>query len=257
MFRRPNVFKSGGWVALASSVWASDSILVVDRGLPSGNVNKLSGTARSNVRWASGDCGFLGEHFEVGARGERWVIDSIRTCAVPGLEEVDPDHLGDFCQDVRLYFGASGGDLTPVAAASLSPGKDESSNPHVGITEATRSGGALDDDFGEFLRVWQIDFTGVNLSVEGGVNYSFGVLGMGREIPGQQHGKGCMWFKHASNAPLSAARQDGADGVMLLFDGSAKAAGEFTGQGNGWDKNSDINVQVFAHRLSGRQNATQ
>ena len=45
------------------------------------------------------------------------------------------------------------------------------------------------------------------------------------------------------------ARQDGADGVMLLFDGSGKAAGEFTGQGNGWNKNSDINVQVFAHRL--------
>jgi hypothetical protein len=257
MFRRPNVFKSVGWVALASSAWAADSILVVDRGLPSGNLNNVSGAARSNVRWASGDSGFLGDHFVVGARGERWVIDSIRTWAVPGLEEVDPDHLGDFYQDVRLYFGASGGDLTPVASALLSPGNDESSNPHVGITEATRSGAALYDNFGKFLRVWQIDFTGVNLSVDGGVNYSFGVWGMGREIPGQQNGKGYMWFNHASNAPLSAAHQDGADGVMLLFDGSGKAAGKFTGQGNGWDKNSDINVQVFAHRLSGRQTAAQ
>src|SRR5262249_31967736 len=132
----------------------------------------------------------------------------------------------------------SGGDLTPVASGLLSPGNDQSSNPHVGVTEATRSGVPLYDNFGKFLRVWQIDFTGLNLSVDGGANYSFGVWGMGREIPGS-NGKGYMWFNHASNAPLSMARQDGADGVMLLFDGSGKAAGEFTGQGNGWDKNSD------------------
>jgi hypothetical protein len=256
MSRKPNILKTVGWLALASSAWAADSILVIDRGLPSGNLNNVSGAARSNVRWASGDSGFLGDHFVFGAPGEKWVIDSIRTWSVPGLEEVDPDHLGDFYQDVRLYFGASGGDLTPVASGLLSPGNDQSSNPHVGVTEATRSGVPLYDNFGKFLRVWQIDFTGLNLSVDGGANYSFGVWGMGREIPGS-NGKGYMWFNHASNAPLSMARQDGADGVMLLFDGSGKAAGEFTGQGNGWDKNSDINVQVFAHRLSGRQTAAQ
>jgi hypothetical protein len=254
MLRKPNVLKIVGWLALASSAWAADSILVVDRGLPSGNLNNVSGAARSNVRWASGDSGFLGDHFVFGAPGEKWVIDSIRTWAVPGLEEVDPDHLGDFYQDVRLYFGASGSDITPVASGLLSPGNDQPSNPRVGVTQAT--GVPLYDNFGKFLRVWQIDFTGLNLSVDGGVNYSFGVWGMGREIPGS-NGKGYVWFNHASNAPLSAARQDGADGVMLLFDGSGKAAGEFTGQGNGWDKNSDINVQVFAHRLSGRQTAAQ
>jgi hypothetical protein len=256
MLRRPNVLKSVGWLALASSDWAADSILVVDPGLPSGNLNNVSGAARSNVRWASGDSGFLGDHFVVGARGERWVIDSIRTWAVPGLEEVDPDHLGDFYQDVRLYFGASGGDLTPVASALLSPGNDESSIPTFVSPRPHARAWRFTTTFGKFFRVWQIDFTGVNLSVDGGVNYSFGVWGMGRETPGS-NGTGYMWFNHASDAPLSAARQDGADGVMLLFDGSGKAAGEFNGQGNGWDKSSNINVQVFAHRLSGRQTAAE
>jgi len=256
IFRKRSALKIAGWLALASSAWAADSLLVVDRGLPSGNLNNVSGAARSNVRWASGDSGFLGDHFVLGARGEKWVIDSIRTWAVPGLEDADPDHLGDFYQDVRLYFGAPGGDLTPVTSALLSPGSDESSNPNMTLTEATRAGAQLYDNFGKFLRVWQIDFTGLNITVEGGARYNFGVWGMGREIPGSD-GKGYMWFNHASNASLSAARQDGADGVMLLFEGSGKAAGQFTGQGNGWDKNSDINVQVFAHRLSGRQTAAQ
>ena len=144
----------------------------------------------------------------------------------------------------------------PSDCSLLEPGNDESSNPRVRISEATRRGTQLYENFRKFLRVWQIDFTGLNLAVEGGVTYNFGVWGQGREIPGGG-GKGYSWFNHSSNAPLSAARQDGADGVMLLFEGSGKAAGEFRGQGNGWDKNSDINVQVFAHRLGVRQTATK
>jgi hypothetical protein len=75
---------------------------------------------------------------------------------------------------------------------------------------------------------------------------------MGREIPGSD-GNSYMWFNHASNAALSGAEEDGANGVMLVFDASGKSGGEFTGQGHGWDKNSNINVQVFAHRVTGAQ----
>jgi hypothetical protein len=225
---------------------------VVNRGLPEANLNNVSGAARSNVRWASGDTGFMGDHFTIGAPGEKWVIDSIRTWTVPGLSEIDPDHLGDFYEDVRLYFGHAGGDLTPAASASLSEGSDQTSNPNVQVSEATKSGTALYDNFGKFLRVWQVDFKNLNLPVEGGVSYGFGVWGMGREIPGSD-GQSYMWFNHASNAALSGAKEDGADGVMLVFDGSGKSGGEFKGQGHGWDKNSNINVQVFAHRVIGAQ----
>jgi hypothetical protein len=245
-------FAFAGCLALTSGIWAAGPALVVNRGLPQANLNNVSGAARSNVRWASGDTGFMGDHFTIGSPGEQWVIDSIRTWAVPGLSEIDPDHLGDFYEDVRLYFGSSGGDLTPAVSALLSEGSDQTSNPNVQISEATKSGTALYDNFGKFLRVWQVDFKNLNLQVDGGTSYGFGVWGMGREIP-DSDGQGYMWFNHASNAALSGAEEDGADGVMLVFDASGKSGGEFTGQGHGWDKNSNINVQVFAHRVTGGQ----
>jgi hypothetical protein len=242
--------------SLASLAWSADSVMAVNRGLPQTNLNNVAGAARSNVRWASGDSGFLGDNFSLGAPGEKWVIDSIRTWTVPGLENVDPDHLGDFYQDVRLYFGRSGGDISPVVSGLLSPGSDETSNAAVHLSEVTSQGVPLYDDFGKFLRVWQVDFTNLDLAVEGGVKYSFGVWGMGRENP-EKGGRGYYWFNHASNAALSGAAQDLSDGVMLLFDASGKSAGEFSAEGHGWDKNSDINVQISAHRVSGGQTVSQ
>jgi hypothetical protein len=252
MLRGRFAFAFAGCLALTSGSWAASPALVVNRGLPEANLNNVSGAARSNVRWASGDTGFMGDHFTIGAPGEKWVIDSIRTWAVPGLSEIDPDHLGDFYEDVRLYFGSASGDLTPAVSALLSEGSDQTSNPNVQISEATKSGTALYDNFGKFLRVWQVDFKNLSLPVDGGASYGFGVWGMGREIPGSD-GNSYMWFNHASNAALSGAEEDGANGVMLVFDASGKSGGEFTGQGHGWDKNSNINVQVFAHRVTGAQ----
>jgi hypothetical protein len=241
-------------VAFSCAVWAADPALVVDRGLPQANLNNVSGTARSNVRWADAQ-GFLGDDFVIGAPGEHWVIDSIRTWTVPGLHDAEPDFLGDYYQDVRLYFGKSDSGLTPRVAVPLSAGSNDTGDANVAISEATRAGALLYDDFGKALRIWQVDFNNVNLAVEGGVRYGFGVWGMGRAIPGSND-KSYLWFNHASNASLSAARQDGADGQMLLFDASGKAAGSFVSQGNGWDKTSDINVQVFAHRVAGHSGRT-
>jgi hypothetical protein len=249
MIRGNYISKVAAFFVLGSAVWAADSVLVVDRGLPQANLNNVSGTARSNVRWASDGESFLGDDFSIGAAGERWVIDSIRTWAVPGLKS-DPEHLGDFYQDVRLYFGMSNGSLTPRVTATLQAGSDETGSSNVLISEATKSGAVPYDDFGAAMRIWQIDFTNLNLVVNGGVKYGFGVWGLGRAIPGNGD-KGFEWFNHASNAELSGVKQDGADGLMLTFDGSGKAQGSFSAQGNGWDKNSDINVQVFAHRVAG------
>ena len=247
MIRGNCIAKVAAFFVLASAVWAADSVLVVDRGLPQANLNNVSGTARSNVRWASDGESFLGDDFAIGAPGEKWVIDSIRTWAVPGMK-TDPEHLGDFYQDVRLYFGQGSSSLTPLVSAALQAGSDETSSANVRISEATKASAVPYDDFGAAMRIWQIDFANLNLPVDGGVKYGFGVWGLGRTMPGNPD-KGFEWFNHASNAELSGAKQDGADGVMLSFDGSGKAQGSFSAQGNGWDKNSDINVQVFAHRV--------
>jgi hypothetical protein len=225
--------------------------MVVDRGLPQTNLNNVAGAARSNVRWGIDDQAFVGDSFVIGAPGEKWVIDSIRTWTVPGQKNLDPDHLGDFYQDVRLYLGANGSAVTPIVSAILSPGNDETNNSKVRISEATRAGAMLYDEFGRALRIWQIDFGGLALPVAGGATYNFGVWGIGRAVPGQAD-KTFEWFNHASNASLSGVHQDGADGLLRLFDGTGKPQGDFNGEGNGWDKGADLNIQVFAHRIGAR-----
>ncbi len=223
-------------------VLAALAALVFDRGLPQANLNNISGDARSNVRWSGDNGGFFGDDFSIGAPGERWVIDSIRVWTVPGITETSVKRLGDLYQDVRLYFGGPEGGLTPIVAAMLSPGSDDAVNVKIRISSAP-----LYEESGTYFRVYQVDFEGLNLPVEGGVKYRFGVWGMGRPVPGKP-GKTYPWFNHASNAPLSSAREEGADERMLLFDGGGSFASEFDSRGNGWDKSSDINVQVFAHR---------
>jgi hypothetical protein len=251
MVNRRRSLKCGLVLFLSLPAFAADSMLAVDRGLPQINLNNSSGPVRSNVRWTWHDQGFLGDSFAIGAPGEQWVIDSIRTWTVPGNADQQPNQLGDFYQDVRLYFGKSQGDLTPVQAASLSLGSNATSNPSVQITEPRQSGSVLYDDFGTNLRVWQVDFSNLNLVVDGGTAYSFGVWGNGRQIAGTT-GKTYSWFNHASNGPLSGASQDSADGVMSLFDAGGRYQGTFTADGSGWDKSADINVQVFAHPVHSR-----
>ena len=234
---------------MAVPVIAAGPQMVVDRGLPQANLNNVSGAARSNVRWAIPEDGFLGDDFTIGRPGEHWVIDAVRTWTGPGAGGTDPLHLGDFYQDVRLYFGGPGENVSPVVTVLLSEGSDGTGNPRVKLTEASGAQTTMYDEFGQFYRVWQVDFTGLALPVEGGAKVRFGVWGMGRAIPGSE-GKNYMWFNHASNAALSGARQDGADDVILQFDAVGRSHGEFRAQGNGWDKAGDINVQVFAHKVS-------
>ncbi len=220
---------------------------MVDRGLPAANVNQISSPSRSNVRWSWYGHGFVGDDFVIGGMGERWIIDGIRTWTVPGTQAVDPEHMGDFYQDVRLYFGAEETGLTPVAAATLTVGSNETGTAKILFTALDGTGTMPYNEFGKDLRVWQVDFQRLNLAVEGGKTYRFGVWGMGRPVAGQE-GKSYAWFNHASNAELSIGRQDGADGGLLLFDAGGRFEGAFQGKGAGWDKPADVNVQVFAHR---------
>ena len=224
--------------------------LVVDRGLPQVNLNNTSGDSRANVRWSGDGNGFVGDDFTIGAPGETWVIDAIRTWAVPQITTTSTKHLGDLYQDVRLYFGMAGNALTPVVSGLLSEGSDQPDNAAIRITDATAAGAIPYDDFGKDLRVYEIQFSHLNRVVQGGVKYGFGVFGMGRPIPNNQDGKVHPWFNLASNAQLSANQQDGADGVLLLFDGGGKSEGTFDSSGKQWNKSSDMNVQVFAHRLT-------
>ena len=234
--------------AAAAPALFAQSSLVVDRGLPKVNLNNASGPVRSNVRWGWLQQGFMGDDFVVGQAGESWVIDSIRTWVVPGSGSRRPARLGDFFQDVRLYFGGASRDLTPVAAGDFAVGSDENGNEKIVISDTAD---IAYDDFGTSLRVWQVEFRGLNLRVNGGERYRFGVWGLGREIPGED-GKRYTWYNHASNAELSGGTQDSADGSMILFDGAGRFQQAFQAKGAGWDKSADINVQVFGRRVPAR-----
>jgi hypothetical protein len=241
-------FKTSLCFALAWPVLAAGPGLVVDRGLPQANLNNSSGNFRSNIRWSLYDSGFLGDDFTVGSPGESWVIDTIRVWTVPGGTENAPDYLGDYYHDVRLYFGGSDDGLTPIVTAFLTPGRNQTNNPNILISDATASGAVPYDDFGANLHVFQIDFTQLNLKAQGGVKYRFGAWGLGRPMANKA-GKTNPWFNAASHAPLASANQDGADGEMLLFTSGGKFKSAFNGKDAGWDKTSDIDVQVFAHRI--------
>jgi hypothetical protein len=238
---------------LALPVLAADSLLVVDRGLPQVNLNNVSGESRANVRWTCNESGFVGDDFTIGAPGETWVIDAIRTWTVPQISVTSSKQLGDLYQDVRLYFApAARTALTPVASTTLSEGSDESENASIRISDVTKNGSAIPyDDFGTNLRIWQIEFR-PNMTVQGGVKYAFGVWGMGRAVSGKEDTVQ-PWFNLASNASLSATRQDGADGKMLVFDGGGRLERTFDSKGANWDKSSDMNVQVLAHRVKSVQ----
>jgi hypothetical protein len=235
-------------LALTWPVFAAGPALVVDRGLPQANLNNVSGEYRSNIRWSM-KSGFLGDDFTVGAAGERWVIDTIRVWTIPGSNATDFEHLGDVYQDVRLYLGGSDGGLTPIVTGLLTPGSSDTNNPNIQISDATAAGVVPYDDFGTNMRVWQIDFTQLNLSVSGGAKVRFGAWGLGRPVPGIV-GKTYVWSNAASNAPLAVANQDGADGQMLIFTSGGRFESAFDGKDAGWDKSSDVNVQVFGHRAA-------
>jgi hypothetical protein len=242
-------FKSLLFAAALTPAVFAQSEMVVNRGLPKVNLNNASGPVRSNVRWGWHQQGFMGDDFSFGQAGEHWVVDSIRTWVVPGTGSKRPAHLGDAYQDVRLYFGSASRDLTPVSAGDFAEGADENGNANIQISD---TGDLAYDDFGASLRVWQVEFRGLNLKVNGGETYRFGVWGLGRQIPGEEEGKRFMWYNHASNAELSGGAQDSADGSMILFDGAGRFQQKFQAKGAGWDKNADINVQVFAHRVDTR-----
>ena len=243
-------------VLLAPSIAAAQSSPIVDRGLPKAHLNNDAGPLRSNVRWSWYADGFIGDDFTIGAPGERWVIEKIRTWAVPGGPKLDPENLGDVYQDVRLYFGGTDGDLTPIVAGRLSPGSSQTDNSEIAITDATQDGVLSYDDFGHSLHIWQIDFNTPRLIVEGGVKYRFGVWGLGRANPDRE-GRSYAWFNHGSNALVADSAQDSADHLLLMFDPAGKFKGSFDANGSGWDKSADINIQVFGHRLADKNLAAR
>lgn len=233
---------------VAGGAFAQDK-MVVDRGLPRANWNNDAGvTARSNVRWTLYAQGFVGDDFTIGKAGERWVVNTLRVWAVPGAFDTDPATLGDVYQDVRLYVGAPGEDLTPVSTGRLARGSNEVEGADIVISEATDA--PAYENFGTQFKIYQVEFRNLKLRVEGGVRYRFGAWGLGRSAG--EKGEIYPWFTHGSNATQGEAPADGADGKLLLFEAAGRYAKEYDATGAAWNKSSDLNVQIWATKAGER-----
>lgn len=209
-------------VMLTSTAMAST--LLVDRGLPTTNLNNSAGASRSNVAWTFGgndpaDYWMAGDTFK-NTSSTTWKIDTVR------MWTVEPTITG-----ASLWGGLDGSAIAVVAGSGV-------------IVPTTYVGGAnYQGSSGRFRDMQQVDFN-VNITLTAGQTYDFFLAGTGGTYGAP--------FSHASNAALSGSPQDGADGSMLyanvvggVFDLTSVGAWDSSVPGWGWDKSSDINVQVF------------
>jgi len=207
--------------------------LLVDRGLPTANLNNAAGPAgadRSNVSWAfteytSPDYWVVGDTFKNNS-SQTWNINQITLWTVGQT-------------DTAILRGGIDGSSIGIVSTAAS------------ISDATYAGGiTYQGSSGEFgSTMHQIDFT-VNILLGAGQTYDFFLDGTGNSELDFQGNPIVVPYVHASNAALSGSPQDGADGTMLfaeVIDGSIPDGyvGSWTSLGDGWDKASDVNVDVY------------
>lgn len=223
-----SVLAGAALCALSFAGQASAAAMLVDRGLPVDNLNNAAGANRSNVSWAftqytSADYWMVGDTFTNNSAGT-WLIDTIRLWTVGQT-------------DSAVLRGGLVGDT-------------------VGVISGVTYGDAMTSDYqgsgGSMIAMYQVDFA-VNVVLAAGQTFNFFLDGTGSAAAGQDTE---VPFAHASNAALSGSPQDGADGSMLyanvlngVVDYLSVGAWSSADPGWGWDKASDVNVQVFGNAV--------
>jgi hypothetical protein len=192
--------------------------ILVDRGLPTANLNNVAGGNRSNVDWASDNSlEMLGDDFTLPTAHSSYQIDTIRVW-------IDGETDG-----LTLYLGTT--ETLSAASTTYTVNSVKYSNG-----ETYQSGS------GSYWPIYQVDFA-VNITASGGTKYNFA-------IAPPAVGADDYTFMLASNAALSGSTQQGSDDWLHTYTISTGVlAGNWhtdvaTG-GSGWDKDSDFNVQVF------------
>lgn len=219
--------------------------MVVDRGLPDSNLNNAAGGDRSNVAWGFAGDYTSGDSFnlpELDAGNSAWRIDRISIWSIAG----EPgSQFGDSFDSVSLYLGPDEADAELPEVASGNVSGNSTDNPDIAITPTSYAdGSSYQGSGGGFTQIWQLDFSNLGFFAPG--DYLFGADGSGANDP--------IWFNHASDAGLSGTPQQGSDDLYNWFavNGSGESitlGGAYDSDGNGWDKSSDINIQVHASQV--------
>jgi hypothetical protein len=224
--------------------------LVFDRGLPTANLNNAAGGDRSNVAWAFGNPSgsppsnyFVGDDFSFGTVGQTYQITDLRVWIVG----TGTTPLSDIFNTLTLMGGLESPATPTTGSINDISTVDTSGDPNVNIQLATYADGeTYQGTYGSSIDMWQVDFTNLNWTVQGGTLYAFFV----GATPGTDYfGDGP--FLSASNAALSGSPQQGADNLMWYLGqdastGAINDIGQWDSNGGGWDKSSDVNVELFA-----------
>lgn len=203
---------------------AHAGILLIDRGLPTANLNNIAGANRSNVAWAFGadEMGtwVVGDTF-TNTSGFNYHIDTIRVWTVGAFD----------AGSLKLLGGLDGSGTFATLSTSATTALVTYSN-----------GASYEGTFGGSSPLTQVDFAVSGLTLGAGDTYDFFLEGT------RSDGATPYVFVHASNGGLSGSTQQGSDNEMLagIYSGGTVSSVEtWTSAGNGWDKASDVNVQVF------------
>ncbi|MHB8637677.1 MAG: hypothetical protein ACYC96_14515 [Fimbriimonadaceae bacterium] len=209
--------------------------------MPTTNLNNGAGSNRSNVAW--GDVGtpaMTGDDFILGGSGSYNVTD-IRTWVVGANVGADMSLTGGvnpLYSSLTLWLGPGGNNAVSATGYSFTAQKVHYNND--GVTNYQGTSGSFDD-------IWQLDWNTTGLALNANALENFAVSGVttaaGQTALGYQN----IVFNHASNAALSGSPQQGADNLFREWnaDGTWSDNWDSGAKGGGWDKSSDINVQVF------------
>ena len=232
--------------------------IVINRPLPTANLNNVAGVNRSNVAWAEdpNPPDFDGDDFTMPA-GSSWTINKITVWAVAGSMTANPNiDLSSLFSSISLYggvapvasWGTHGTTYTNSPANTLMSGNfvgNATNNPNIVITPATYADlSTYQGGSGAFSYLWKVEFNNLNWVVPGGQKLVYGV-----NCP-KTSPSGPYWFNHYSNAAKGGVVADQADG---LFTGTTvPASGTWNVTiynpvtGGWWDKGSDGNIVVQA-----------
>lgn len=207
-------------VIVCISIWSgmASATLILDRGLPTANLNSDAGSNRSNVAWADSDY-ISGDDFTLSGSG-KYHVDTISVWITAS------DYSG-----LSLLLGEDASSLTTYSNYS--------------VTSVTYSDGTTYQGSSKnYYDLYQIDFT-IDANLMAGTEYFFFLDG--------SWASGLGPYLHASNSALSGSTQEGADGFTQWLDKETKSSilswastgGGTSGWGGGWDKDSDANIQVY------------
>lgn len=239
------------------------AVTVVDRGLPTANLNNAAGANRSNVAWDFQGYGwFAGDDFTIAGTG-KYKIDSITFWLVPIRATADNDadfddldyKLGDFYSSMAFYLGEASSTTVPLlTSGNFLAGSNDTDNADISISRVLYNGSGGQHDYqgssSQFIQLFEVTLSNLALVVDGGASYQFGAECRGPNDSGDT-GVYTTCFMHATNEALAGSPQDGADNLFRVFYadallGDATFETTWDSKGGGWDKSSDVNIRVSA-----------